>query len=458
MSDRPHQRVYTPSELNHEARIHLEAGFGLVRVCGEISNLSRPASGHLYFSLKDAKAQLRCALFRNRALLLNQRLENGAQVEATARVSLYEPRGDYQLIVESVAAAGDGLLQQRYEELKQRLQAEGLFAAERKQPLPAQPRVIGLITSPSGAAVRDVLQVLRRRYPLARVRIYPAAVQGADAPGELRQALDRAIADDIADTLIIGRGGGSLEDLWAFNDEDLVRAVAACPLPIIAAVGHEVDFSLCDFAADVRAPTPSAAAELATPDSNTLRRQLEQARQQLRRELRRRLDHQSQRLDYASVRLRQRHPQQRLHQQAEQLSALRNTLLRISRHHLETRQWLLSPLQQRLQQQHPARRWRAAAERLQQMQRRLDDASRRQLRQQQQRFTAAARQLHLASPLSVLARGYSIACDPATDQVIAQYDDARAARQIRLIGHNFELQADVVDVARRDVAPAPGND
>ena len=260
------EHVYTPSELNLEVKLHLEAGFPRVVLEGEISNLARPASGHLYFSLKDERAQIRCAMFRSAALRTKLRPANGMLVQARGRISLYEPRGEYQFIVDGLQEAGEGLLQRRFDELKKKLEAEGLFDAARKQALPPCPARIALVTSPSGAAVRDLLHVLERRWPVAGVRLYPVRVQGEEAPGEIRRAIESANRHGGAELLIIGRGGGSLEDLKAFNDEAVARAVAASRIPVVAAVGHETDFSICDFVADLRAPTPSAAAELATPD------------------------------------------------------------------------------------------------------------------------------------------------------------------------------------------------
>ena len=269
--------VYTPSELNREVRMHLEAGFSRICLEAEISNLARPASGHLYFSLKDDAAQIRCAMFRTAASRASIRPENGMQVLARGRISLYEPRGEYQFIVESLEEAGVGLLQQRFEALKKKLEAEGLFAAERKQNLPQFPFRIGVISSPSGAVIRDILHVLQRRWPVAQVRLYASPVQGTEAPTALCSALARANREQWAEVLILARGGGSLEDMQAFNDETVARSVAASALPVISAVGHETDFSICDFVADLRAPTPSAAAELATPDIQQLRSGLDRS-------------------------------------------------------------------------------------------------------------------------------------------------------------------------------------
>jgi exodeoxyribonuclease VII large subunit len=270
----PDRDIYTVTRLNREVRAVLEGSFPPLWVQGEISNLARPASGHWYFSLKDAHSQVRCAMFRNRNRGLRFEPENGVEIVVRAAPSLYEGRGEFQLIVESMEAAGAGALQRAFEELKQRLLQEGLFEESRKRPLPAYPLVIGVITSPTGAALRDILHVLQRRWPPASVVVYPTAVQGAGAPAEIVNALAQAGTRRECDVLIVARGGGSLEDLWAFNTEAVARAIAAAPIPTVSGVGHEIDFTIADFVADRRAPTPSAAAELVSPDRHDLRRQV----------------------------------------------------------------------------------------------------------------------------------------------------------------------------------------
>ncbi|MEQ8234772.1 MAG: exodeoxyribonuclease VII large subunit, partial [Gammaproteobacteria bacterium] len=273
--------VWSISRLNEQARVVLEHGLGFVWVEGEISNLARPASGHLYFSLKDAAAQVRCAMFRNRAIGMRARPENGLHVLVYGRVSLYPARGDYQLIVETLEVAGDGLLAARFEALKRRLDGEGLFDVAHKGPLPAWPRVIGVVTSPNGAAIRDIINVLARRCPGIPVIVYPTAVQGDGAAAAIAGAIARADARAESDVLIVGRGGGSLEDLWAFNEETVARAIHAARVPIVSAVGHEVDFTIADLVADVRAPTPSAAAELVSPDVSAVQRRVRELARRL---------------------------------------------------------------------------------------------------------------------------------------------------------------------------------
>ncbi|WP_224416549.1 exodeoxyribonuclease VII large subunit, partial [Modicisalibacter tunisiensis] len=305
------------SELNRRARLLLERGFGECWVEGEVSSLARPASGHVYFTLKDDRAQLKCALFRNRARF-TPALNNGDRVRLRGKVSLFEPRGDYQLIVEAVQPAGQGDLLAAFERLKHRLAAEGVFANRRALPCP--PRHLVAITSPTGAAIRDVLAVMAARWPLARVSVLPVPVQGKTAAPAIIRALALANADPRFDAILVTRGGGSLEDLWAFNDEHLARAIFHSRLPVMAAVGHEVDVTLADFAADMRAPTPSAAAEQLVPDQHDLRRRLAALARRLAHAQQRRLEAEYQRLDHLRARLR--HPGERLAGQRQRLAAL----------------------------------------------------------------------------------------------------------------------------------------
>jgi exodeoxyribonuclease VII large subunit len=260
------REIYSISELNSEARVLLEKRFPLIWVEGEISNLARPASGHIYFSLKDEAAQVRCAMFKMHNRLVNFQPKNGQQVLARVRISLYEARGEFQLIVEHMEETGDGALRRQFELLKQKLFEEGLFDEAHKQALPFLPTQLGVITSPSGAAIRDILSVLKRRFPGIPVLIYPVPVQGTEAPQAIVESIHSAAKCQDCDLLILARGGGSLEDLWAFNEETVARAINACPIPIVTGIGHEIDFTIADFVADYRAPTPSAAAEFISPD------------------------------------------------------------------------------------------------------------------------------------------------------------------------------------------------
>jgi exodeoxyribonuclease VII large subunit len=413
------EHVYTPSELNREVRLRLEIGFPRILIEAEVSNLSRPASGHYYFTLKDDQAQIRCALFRSAAVRQDVRLENGMQVLARGRISLYEPRGEFQLILDSVQAAGEGALQRQFEELKRKLQAEGLFDAAHKQALPGYPGRIGLVTSPRGAAVRDILHVLERRWPLARVRLYPVLVQGSGAAAEIRGAIEAANRHGWAELLIVGRGGGSLEDLLAFNDEAVARAVFSSVIPVISAVGHETDFSICDFVADLRAPTPSAAAELATPDQAALREAFARTQRQLWRRMQGRVQRDGQRLDHVAHRMQQRHPATRLADQSRRLRGLELTLERNIRRLLESRVLRLDAFARRLAARRPDRTLAALAGRLGAARRSLDRLALEAVRARRQRLRELARTLQAVSPLEVLGRGYAVIRAAKTGAVVS---------------------------------------
>ena len=334
--------VVTVSELNRRVRALLENQFETLWVGGEMSNVKLAASGHWYFCLKDAGAAVDCAMFRARAQFLDFRPENGLQVEVRARVTLYEPRGSYQLVVEEVRKAGLGALFEAFERLKARLSAEGLFDSARKRPLPAFPRAIGLVTSPQAAALRDILTTLRRRSPMTPVILYPAKVQGEGAAAEIARAIRVAGERAECDVLIVGRGGGSLEDLWAFNEEAVARAIVASPIPVVSGVGHETDFSIADFAADLRAPTPTAAAAAASPDREALQDTVRQLRRRLSRDLRRIVETRQQRLDHLSRRLIT--PAERLARQRERLAQLARRLRRDGQLTLQARTQRLAAL------------------------------------------------------------------------------------------------------------------
>lgn len=418
------ERVYTPSELNQEVRLHIEMGFPRLLVEGEISNLSRPASGHLYFSLKDDRAQLRCALFRSAAARSGLRLENGMKVLARGRLGLYEPRGEFQMIVDRVRDAGEGALQRQFEQLKAKLEAEGLFAAERKRPLPPYPARIAIVTSPQGAALSDMLQILERRWPLARVRLHPVLVQGAAAPPQIRAAIDRASRDGWADLLLIGRGGGSLEDLAAFNDEGVARAVARCSMPVVSAVGHETDFSIADFVADLRAPTPSAAAELATPDQALLSERFRRLGRQLLARWQEGYRRGAQRVDHAAHRLQQQHPARRLAERARQLEVAQRRLDRAQRQSTQARSVRLQAASRRLAAARPDRRLAQQAERLRHARQSLQRSLNAALRSRNQRLAELARTLQAVSPLQVLGRGYAVLTQRETGKLVSRVSEA----------------------------------
>lgn len=427
----PNAPLLSVSQLNLKARKALENDLGDVWVEGELSNVSRPASGHIYFTLKDDRAQVRCALFRQRARFVSAPMRDGDQVKLRGRVSLFEPRGDYQLIADAVQAAGLGELLAAYERLKAQLEGEGVFANAR--PLPFPPRKLLILSSASGAAIRDVLAVLAARWPLADVTLIPVPVQGAEAAPAMISALAllnrQTRLDPAQDAVLITRGGGSLEDLWAFNNEHLARAIFHSRLPVMSAVGHEVDVTLADFAADMRAPTPSAAAERLVPDQHALKRQLQQAEQRLQRALQTRLERDSQRLD--ALRARLRHPGERLAHQRQHLQALAQRLARAMQFTLSQQQRQLGQLGRRLASQDMARLHRAESERIERLQRRLASAMQRQLEARQARLHSAARALNAVSPLAVLGRGYAIAQDEQ-GQIVRRAQDTQPGQLLKL--------------------------
>ncbi|MCB1639690.1 MAG: exodeoxyribonuclease VII large subunit, partial [Thiothrix sp.] len=401
--------ILSISQLNAEVGELLNHAFPSLWVEGEVSNLSRPASGHQYFSLKDASAQVRCALFKNRSNAGRRpALANGQKVLARGRAGLYEPRGDYQFIVEEVQAAGTGRLQLAFEALKRRLEAEGLFDARHKKPLPAFPARIGVITSPSGAAIRDILQVLRRRCPQVTVLVYPCAVQGERAAPEIIRALTQANADPRCELLLLARGGGSLEDLWPFNEEAVARAIFASTLPVVSGIGHEIDFTIADFVADLRAPTPSAAAELASPDRRQLLEQLTGLQQRQLQALQRRILAGRDALRRLQQRLDNQRPDRRLQQRQQRVDELELRLKRAMRQRLDTGQRQLLHLQQGLQLRSPLTRIRHQTQQLQQTQRQLERLLQQLLQQGHEQLRLQAARLQALSPLATLERGYSL--------------------------------------------------
>ncbi len=386
----------------------LERGFGTLWLEAEISNLARPSSGHWYFSLKDSGAQVRCCMFRQRNMLCTFGVKDGQKVLVRARIGLYEPRGEFQLVIEHMEDAGLGALQRQFEQLAARLSAEGLFAPERKRPLPTLPKRIGVITSPSGAAVRDILHVLARRFAAIPVLIYPVAVQGASATAEICAAIASAGARAECDVLILARGGGSLEDLWAFNQEPLARAIIASPIPIVTGIGHEIDFTIADFAADVRAPTPSAAAEIVVPDCEEWLVSLRRSGARLRRALLRSMQARAERLRWLTGRAALVSPVARLAQQSQRLDELEQRLTRSMRRVLSERRSALSERRGALWQVSPIARLQGAAARHAFLVTRLRAAALATLRRAGERLAPLVRTLNAVSPLATLQRGYAI--------------------------------------------------
>ena len=400
--------IYSVSRLNSEVRAVLEGSFPLLWVEGEISNLARPASGHIYFTLKDPQAQVRCAMFRMKRQLLRFQPENGLKVLIRARVGLYEGRGEFQLVAEHMEPAGEGDLQQAFAALKFKLQQEGLFDSAHKKTLPLLPKRIGIITSPSGAAIRDVLSVLQRRLPAVPVLIYPVVVQGEEAPGSILSALQQAEQRQDCDLLILTRGGGSLEDLMAFNDEAVARCIHALTIPLISAVGHEVDFTIADFVADRRAPTPSVAAELATPDKQEILDRLSSLQRRISLGTLRHLASNRQTLQALVKRLERTHPGMRLQQRQQYLDELGMRLLRSIRSQMEQRRGRTGLLASRLHAVIPTHRINQQRELFNGLRRRLLLAVDSRLRIKRQGLGLVIGKLDTLSPLATLHRGYSI--------------------------------------------------
>ena len=434
--------VLAVSELNARVRARLESGFNQLWVEGELSNLAQPASGHWYFSLKDSRAQVRCAMFRQNNMQVQFRPESGQQVRVRVRVSLYEARGEYQLIAQHMEPAGEGALRQAFEELKNRLQAEGLFNPEHKQALPWLPRSIGVITSPTGAAIRDVLHVLQRRFPAIPVVVYPVPVQGEEAPGRIVEAIRLATERNECDVLILTRGGGSLEDLWSFNDEAVARAVHACPLPIVAGVGHEIDFTIADFVADLRAPTPSAAAEAVSPDRGELAQRVNGLAQRLQHAGLRIIRDGDSRLRAQTQRMNALHPGRRINEQIQRLDELWLRLDRANRLGLRQRSERLRALSDRLHAHSPARRLQQHQDRLGHQHQRLEGAIHRRLDSLARSLAVASRGLTAVSPLATLERGYAIARQP-DGTVITDAGQLRAGDPLNLRLARGELLCDV---------------
>ena len=394
------------SQLNSQARRLLEMNFNNVRVEGELSGLARPSSGHWYFTLKDRQAQIRCAMFRNKNQALKFVPSEGMQLLVRGRVSLYEGRGDYQLIVEHMNDAGAGALQKAFEALKLKLANEGLFDTSRKKTLPAHPRHIGVVTSPSGAAIRDILAVLKRRFPGITVTVIPSAVQGKEAAPQLVQAIETACRANCFDVLVIGRGGGSLEDLWPFNEEMVARAIASCPIPTVSAVGHEIDFTIADFVADYRAPTPSAAAEVLSPDRQAWLDRLQLLSRKLFAMTRHQLQIKQQLLSGVSKRLR--HPDDRLRESSQRLDDLEIRLKHAINRKLERTENRMEQQTQKLFHLSPLRYIESLRAHQEHLSEQLINHLQRLLERQKMQTGNLSARLHGVSPLATLARGFAI--------------------------------------------------
>ena len=434
------RRVLSVSELTGQIKRLLEQQIGPVWVSGEITNLRAQSSGHCYFTLKDAGAQLNCVLFRGEAAPARALLEDGRKVFLQGDVTVYEPRGQYQLIVHAVELQGVGALQIAFEKLKQKLAAEGLFATERKRPLPRYPERIGLVTSPTGAALRDVLHVVQRRNPALEIILAPCRVQGEGAAAEIAAAIrllnefhQSAITNRQSPIalIIITRGGGSLEDLWAFNEEIVARAIFASALPVMSAVGHEIDVTISDFVADVRAATPSAAAEIVTQDVFASREFVAEARGLLRDRVRRRLERQSRESDQLVARLARCHPRRRLNEWLQRLDDLHTSVLRCARQTTRERRQTWKHLAERLWRLHPAQRLAQRREVLAQERLRLQELARHRFHTRGQELTLLDSRLRLLGPEQVLARGYSITSDAGTGRVLHDAAEVKPRQRLR---------------------------
>ena len=439
------QQVFTVTRLNSAVRMILEQDLGLVWLTGELSNLAMPSSGHWYFSLKDLGAQVRCAMFKGNNRRVAFRPQDGMQVLVQARVSLYEPRGDYQLIIESMQPAGDGVLALRFEELKRRLGAEGLFDEGRKRPLPREPRAVGLVTSATGAALHDMLTVLKRRAPDLPIFIYPTQVQGSAAIGQIVAAIALANRRAEVDVLIVGRGGGSLEDLWCFNEEVVARAIANSAIPVISAVGHEVDVTISDFAADLRAPTPSAAAELVAPDQSARAQRLAHLWQRLVQAMNRHQTAARHGFVLLQKRLDHQDPKRRLEQQSQRLDELSARLQQLLNQRLHQRERRLANLELRLQAKSPERLLAAGKRRHQLAQERLHALIAKRQDQASHRLAMLTARLDGVSPLATLGRGYSITRTQSGD-VISRAAQVNAGQTLVTTLAEGHLQVRVEEV------------
>lgn len=448
-------RALSVSELNHQARHLLESSFMQVWVEGELSGFSRPSSGHWYFSLKDRKCQIRCAMFRG----MNQRIraipKEGDKVRVRGKVTLYEARGDFQVIAEHIEPAGLGALQQAFEELKHTLQAQGLFDEARKKPIPALPAHIGVVTSPTGAAIHDILTVLARRCPGIPVTLYPTTVQGQPATAEIVRAIELAQTHGAADVLIIGRGGGSLEDLWCFNEEAVAKAIAACSIPTVSAVGHETDVTIADFVADLRAPTPSAAAEKVSPDQREMLRQINDREFRLTNAAQKVFQQLNTKLEHLSARLRD--PRRELLEKAQRLDELENRLGKVMEQRLDRAHVRNSHLTQRLAMQSPGKQLTHSREALDRWHLQLHKAMQQILAQLHDKLEHTAGTLNVVSPLATLGRGYAIARDERGN-IVRNAPDVSAGEQIFAHVAKGTITAQVTSVNADNNWPKnPGN-
>lgn len=439
LKDTPSSRtLYSVSELNRAAAAVLEQNFSWIWVEGEISNLSQPSSGHIYFSLKDSQAQVRCAMFKSRNLAMNFQPENGQHVQIRGKVSLYQPRGDYQMIVDRMEEAGDGALQRKFEALKAKLAAEGLFDEDIKQDIPELPECIGVITSNTGAAIHDVLSVIKRRFPSIPVKLYSVPVQGEAAAPAICRALELVEEQAECDVVLLVRGGGSLEDLWAFNEESVARAIYDCPIPVVSGIGHEVDVTIADFVADIRAATPTAAAETVTPDQASWLQSLDWYHLHLQQLISRKIQRHHETLDWLGKRLAQQHPVAVVQRLSQRLDDVEQRLNYAWRYSLQQQQNRYQQLRARLLTVSPARQVARYQHQVQILAQKLRHHIQHSLQRQRSRLQNNARTLNAISPLQTLERGYSITCN-TSGKAITHSSEVSVGEELQTLLHQGKI-------------------
>ena len=444
IADNKEIKIISVTELNKLAKSLLENGIPKLWIEGEISNLAKPASGHIYFSLKDETSQIRCAWFKQRQSINANDFSNGMKMLALGKISLYQPRGEYQFIIEKMETAGEGDLKRKYEELKQKLFNEGLFDRERKLEIPKLPKKIGVITSPSGAAIRDVLSILKRRFPLLPIVIFPITVQGDNAAPDIENALKNANLRADCDVLILTRGGGSLEDLWAFNEEIVARAIHVSKIPIISAIGHETDTTIADFVSDVRAPTPSGAAEIVTPDQNELLKLLKTLFGRIEHETNQYINSKSQSMDWLSKRLSQSSPIMTVRKQVEISGNLRKLLFSSIGRNLSIHSKAVDSLKFRLNSSSPKLEIQKAISHLSEMQLKITTSTKSSVTKLNSQLTALGKTLDSLSPLKTLDRGYAVARDSKTKKIISNSEKVSINSQIDIKLAKGEIAAKVI--------------
>lgn len=445
IADNKEIKIISVTELNKLAKSLLENGIPKLWIEGEISNLARPASGHIYFSLKDETSQIRCAWFKQRQSINANDISNGMKMLALGKISLYQPRGEYQFIIEKMETAGEGDLKRKYEELKQKLFNEGLFDREKKLQIPKLPKKIGVITSPSGAAIRDVLSILKRRFPLLPIVIFPITVQGDNAAPDIENALKKANLRADCDVLILTRGGGSLEDLWAFNEEIVARAIHTSKIPIISAIGHETDTTIADFVSDIRAPTPSGAAEIVTPDQSELLNLLETTSRRIEHETNQYINSKSQSMDWLSKRLSQSSPLMTVRKKIEISGNLRKLLFSSIGHNLSLQTKAVDNFKFRLNNSSPTLKIQKAISHLSEMQLKITASTKSSLTKFNSQLTALGKTLDSLSPLKTLDRGYAVARDSKTKKIISNSEKVSINSRIDIKLAKGEIAAKVIE-------------